>query len=57
MRSHVWVIEMLVGDSWKPCADCSLSKRDAEGYNKLQQWQENNPADRFRIVRYERAAS
>lgn len=52
MSRHVWVIEMLVNRKWFPCAECSLTKLDARGYNLLQRWRESNPSDKFRLAKY-----
>jgi hypothetical protein len=55
MKRWVWVVEMFVNGKWFPCAECSLTKIGGNGYNKLQQWRENNPADKFRLAKYVRA--
>ena len=52
---YVWIVEMLVLKQWLPCADAHLTLREAKGYNGLQQQQENNPSDQFRVRRYVRA--
>lgn len=52
---RVWVIEMknVQSGRWEPCADASLTKRDAE--KKIRDyWKFHNKCHNFRIMKYVR---
>jgi hypothetical protein len=48
--NHVWIVEMKVGENWKPTVTCSLTKEDAE--REAGVWKRNNPDDDFRVKWY-----
>ncbi len=49
----VWVVEMWNEEKqrWEACADCGLTREDAEA--SIMYWKERNPDARFRVARYE----
>lgn len=53
MKAHIWVVEMLIGDKWQPTIGCGISKGDAI-MRRRAEWSNNNPYDKFRVVKYVR---
>lgn len=52
--NFIWVVEILDGAIWKPCADAFINRRD--GLSELKRsWNQNNPDDKFRLVKYVRS--
>jgi hypothetical protein len=51
MKKHVWIIEILVGNTWYPTVGCGLTKSDAE-MTKRAEWKLNNPYNKFRVHKY-----
>lgn len=52
MKKFVWVVEIRFKKSkvWNPCADCWLTKLEAN--RALDKWRTGNPDDDFRITKY-----
>jgi len=55
MTLHIWVVEMNVHGKWQPTVGVALSRDSAR--EELREWRENNPCDRFRVVKYVREPS
>lgn len=53
----IWIVEMWNDATgvarWEPTVGVSITRQD--GRLILKKWQANNPTDRFRLQRYERA--
>lgn len=53
---HIWVVEMLndtyatVKPAWEPTVGVALDRDIAR--NRLMQWRERNPCDKFRLTKY-----
>ena len=52
---RLWVIEMVVGAKdgepvWEPTVGCGVTRDQAR--QEIIRWQEDNPADRFRVKEY-----
>jgi hypothetical protein len=48
----LWVVEMFERGKWLPTVGTSLTKR--AGQIELRQWRDDNPDDRYRLVKYVR---
>ncbi len=47
----VWVVEILEGRTWKPCAEAAILRKD--GRRVIQdEWLANHPNDKFRLSKY-----
>ena len=49
-RRILWVVEMLVDGRWEPTVGVQLGREP--GREELKDWQERNPPDKFRLVKY-----
>ena len=51
--NKIWVVEMLNDETfkWEATIGVGLTKLDAKN-DELQQWQKNNPNDKFRVTKY-----
>jgi hypothetical protein len=53
MKPYVWIVEMLIcdlPDKWSPTVEAALSRDEAK--QKMKEWREQNPEDKFRVARY-----
>lgn len=51
-KAYLWVVEMLIRNRWEPTVDVSFSRDAAR--ERILEWREDNPDDRFRIRYYAR---
>jgi len=49
---HIWVIEMLEGEIWRPTNSHKITREG--GRIKLGEWNESCPHDKFRLRKYVR---
>lgn len=56
-QTHVWVVEMFskTDKVWLPCAQAALARSDARRVMNFE-WRHNYPDEKFRVVKYVRAA-
>jgi len=47
---HIWVVEMLVGEKWRPTHSHEITRED--GRIKLCEWSEVCPHEKFRLRKY-----
>lgn len=47
---NLWVVEMLTRKGWAPTVGSALNR--AEGRLVLKNWQQRNPSDKFRLIKY-----
>ena len=51
---YLWVVEMWNAEKeqWESTTDTTISR--SEGREELAEWKQNNPDDKFRLVKYVR---
>ena len=50
MKRYLWVVEMLINGKWEPTSDALRSR--SVGRTAKAIWEYDNPADKFRVVKY-----
>lgn len=50
-KRYLWVVEMLINGKWESTVGAGCTRADARR-EKAGYWEYNNPADKFRVVKY-----
>jgi len=48
----LWVVEMKIGDNWKPVVKVGVGLNRADARDEKKCWDYENPTDTFRVVKY-----